>query len=370
MTRQTSEYPSPRSARKGFSILSLIIITALVVAVSGCSRKEEPGKKEEVRPAKIMTIKPIEATRLLKFPGKVRGLDRVKLAFEVSGRLIEMAVREGQHVNQGDLIARIDPTDYKSELAAQQARVAQAKAEADRYANLLQAKVVAKSTYDVKRRNYEVALSAMKIALKAYNDTKLKASFEGIIGRRFVDNYKMVRVNEPIVSLQRLSAIEVVVNLPENVIRKRAAGATLKISAEFANYPGERLPLTVKEYAVEADPQTQTYQVVLIMPMPKDKIILDGMTATVFIEIVDAAKGVIEVPVQSIFYDENKQAYVWQVGDDFHITRRPVTVGTMTNQGNILIKSGLAAGDRIVTAGVQTLTEGLKVREFTGTVGE
>ncbi len=370
MTRQTSKYPSPRSTRKGFSISSLIIITILVMAVSGCSRKEEPVKKEEIRPAKIMTVKPSETAKLFKFPGKVQALDRVELSFEVSGRLIEMAVKEGQHVEKGDLIARIDPSDYQSQLAAQQAKVNQAKAEVDRYANLLEEKVVAKSTYDVKRRNYEVAVSAMKIALKAYNDTSLKASFRGIIGKRFVDNYKVVQAKEPIVSLQKLSAIEVIVNIPENVMRKRATDASLEISAEFANYPGERLPLTIKEYAVEADAQTQTYRVVLTMPMPGDKVILDGMTATVFLKIVDTAKGVIKIPVQSVFFDEKKQAYVWQVGDDFHIARHPVTVGTMTNRGNIVIKSGLAAGDRVVTAGVQNLTEGLKVREFTGTVGE
>jgi len=357
-------------AGKIFYLLSLSLVAALFIAMTGCSKKEEPEKKEVVRPAKIMTVEHIETTREFKFPGKVQALDRVELSFEVSGRLIEMAVREGQHVEKGDLIARIDPSDYKSQLAAQQAKVNQAKAEVDRYVNLLKEKVVAKSTYDVKQRNYEVAVAAMKIALKAYNDTSLKASFRGIIGKRFVDNYKVVQAKDPIVSLQRLSALEVVVNIPENVMRKKSTEADLDISAEFANYPGVRFPLTVKEYAVEADSQTQTYRVVLTMPMPEDKTILDGMTATVYLKLINKAKAAIEIPVQSIFYDEKGQAYVWQVGQDFIVARHPVTVGTMTNSGKIIIKSGLTAGDTIVTAGVQNLTEGTKVREFTGTMGE
>ena len=370
MRSQKNCHLSKKSTGKIFKLLGVVVIVTLVTIATGCSKKEEPVKKEVVRPAKIMTIEHLETTKEFKFPGKVQALDRVELSFEVSGRLVELAVREGQHVEKGALIARVDPSDYKSQLAAQQANVNQAKAEVDRYANLLAEKVVAKSTYDVKQRNYEVAMAAMKIALKAYHDTSLKASFRGIIGKRFVENYQVVQAKEPIVSLQKISAIEVVVNIPENVMRKKNTEASLDISAEFANYPGERLPLKIKEYAVEADSQTQTYRVVLTMPMPEDKTILDGMTATVFLKLIDNSKAAIRIPVQSVFYDEKGQAYVWQVGQDFHIARHPVKVGTMTNGGKIIIKSGLNADDKIVTAGVQNLTEGLKVREFTGTVGE
>ncbi|MCK5682347.1 efflux RND transporter periplasmic adaptor subunit [bacterium] len=351
-------------------MICIAVTSVLVLVVSGCSEKEAPVKKEVIRPAKIMTIKPAETSKNFKFPGKVQALDRVEISFEVSGKLVELAIKEGQHVKKGALIARIDPSDYKNNLIAQQAKVNQAKAEVDRYANLLDEKVVAKSTYDVKVRNYEVAVSQMKIARKAFNDTRLKASFAGIIGKRFVDNYQVIQAKEPIVSLQRLSAIEIVVNAPENMMREKNRELSIENTVEFANYPGERLALTIKEYAVEADSQTQTYRVVFSMPTPEEKTILDGMTATVFTKIVYEGNNAVEVPVQSIFYDEKGQAYVWKTSQDLHITRHQVEVGTLTNSGNIVIKSGLASEDRIITAGVQNLTEGLKVREFTGTMGE
>ena len=357
-----------RSVGKFFSLVCIVVIAGL--AITGCSKKEEPVKKEVVRPAKIMTIEQAETTKNFKFPGKVQALDRVEISFEVSGKLVEVAIKEGQYVKKGDLIARIDPSDYKNNLVARQARVNQAKAEVDRYANLLDEKVVAKSTYDVKVRNYQVAVSDMKIARKAFNDTRLKASFEGLIGKRFIENYQVVQAKEPIVSLQKISAIEVVVNIPESVMRKKSEELSVEIGAEFANYPGDRFSLTVKEYALEADSQTQTYRVVLTMPMPEGKTILDGMTATVFMKIVYEGENAVAVPVQSIFYDEKGQAYVWKTSQDLKITRSPVEVGTLTNEGNIKIKSGLVSGDRIITAGVQNLTEGLKVREFTGTMGE
>jgi RND family efflux transporter MFP subunit len=347
----------------------ICIASIALLPLLGCSKEEEPVKKEVVRPAKIMTIKQEANVLNFKFPGKVQALDRVEVSFEVPGKLIEIAVKEGQRINEGDLIARLDPSDYKNKLNAAQANVNQTKAELDRYTNLLAEKVVAKATYDVIKRNYEVAMSNLNIARKAYNDTMLKASFSGVVGKRFVDNYQVIQAKEPIVSLQRTSAIEVVVNAPENVMRKRDTEVPPEISAEFANYPGERLPMTIKELSTEADPQTQTYRVVFTMPTPEDKTILDGMTATVFLKIVSGEDNAVEIPVQSIFYDEAGQAYVWMVNETLTVTRHKVQVGTLT-KGNIKILSGLNSGDRIITAGVQNLTEGQKVREFTGTVGE
>ena len=352
---------------RAISLVCFTVIAALFLG--GCSKEEAPVEKIP-RPAKIMTIKQTAKIEKFKFPGKVQALDRVELSFEVSGKLIEVAVREGQRVKKGDLIARLDPTDYKSRLDASQARVNQAKAEYDRYSNLLKAKVVARSTYDVKKRSYEVALSDLEIARKAYNDTMLRASFSGIIGKKFVENYQVVMAKQPIVSLQRTTAIEIVVNAPENIMRRENSKLKIDFEGEFDNYPGERFPLTVKEYAAEADPQTQTFRVTFSMATPKDKTILDGMTATVYVRINHEGNNAVAVPVQAVFFDENSKAYVWKVTQTMHVTRHQIEVGALADGGLIQIKSGLNSGDRIITAGVQNLTEGEEVREFTGTVGE
>ncbi len=351
-----------------FSLICITAITAL--PLTGCSKEEVVVKKEVIRPAKIMIIENAETSRTSKFPGKVQALDRVEVSFEVSGKLVELAVNEGQDVKKGDLIARIDPSDYTNRLAAAQAKVNQAKTELDRYANLLDEKVVAKSTYDVKKRNYDVQVSDMKIAQKAVSDTSLRAPFAGIIGRKFVENYQVVQVKQSIVSVQKVSDIEIVVNASENVIGARRNGTEqVDISAVFANYPGEVYPVTVKEAATEADPQTQTYRVVLTMPNPKDKTLLDGMTATVFMKVATSTSDAFDVPVQAVFFDNKGQASVWKVGDDMRVSQKKITAG-MPEQDNIEVLAGLSSGDKIITLGVQNLVEGQKVRKFTGTMGE
>ena len=170
-------------------------------------------------------------------------------------------------------------------------------------------------------------------------------------------------------SLQKISGLEIIVNVPENAIGRRKNASKSEITVEFANYPGKRFPVTMKEFTTEADPQTQTYRAVLSMENPPDKEILSGMTATVYLLIYQSDGKTVEVPVQAVFYDEQGQAYIWKVSGAFQIKKHQVTVG-MLKQSNIEIMSGLAAGDKIITAGVQNLTEGQKVREYTGTMGE
>jgi len=155
---------------KNFAILSLVIMTLFVL--TGCSKEEEPVKAEVIRPAKIMTITDAENTQNFKFPGKVQALDRVELSFEVSGKIIEVAIKEGQHVKKGDLIARIDPSDYKNELEARQAAVNQTKAEVTRYAALLKEKVVAKSTYDVKEKDLSIIIRSFRRRNRSFHCRK------------------------------------------------------------------------------------------------------------------------------------------------------------------------------------------------------
>ncbi len=367
MSSHTTIHLYRRPLQKFFVLICIAAIT--VLPMTGCSKEEEVVTKEAIRPAKMMTIEQAETSKTLKYPGKVRALDRVEISFEVSGKLVELAINEGQQINKGDLIARIDPSDFKNRLAIAMAKVNQAKAELDRYANLLDEKVVAKSTYDVKKRNYDVVVSDMKIARKALADTFLKAPFSGRIGKRFVENYQVVQAKQSIVSLQRISDLEIIVNVPENVMVNHKNKNKVKFSAKFSNYPDEIYNLTVKEFATEADPQTQTYRVTMIMPNPEDKTILDGMTANVSMVISKSGDNAFEVPVQAVFFDIKGQAYVWKVGDDFRVKQHKVSVG-MPEQNNIVILSGLSYGDKIITLGVQNLVEGQKVREFTGTIGE
>jgi RND family efflux transporter MFP subunit len=342
----------------------------LVLAAAGCGEKPVETK-EVIRPVKIMTIGSGGDTVGRKFPGNVRASQKVDLAFNVAGTLVELSVKESDDVKDGQLIARLDQRDFKSKLAASKSKYESAKADYDRNLHLFKEGIIPKSKLDKLERNFEVYDADVKIAQNTFDDTSLAAPFTGRIAKRYVDNFKEVQAKEPIVSLQDISSIEIVVDVPEWVmvpIRERGSSSAF---AEFPAAPGRKFPLKVKEFASEADPQTQTYRVVLIMPAPEDVNILPGMTATVTApKLKDSLNQQSRlVPVDAVFADESGNNHVWRVNESMQVEKQAVAIGSVTGE-SIRILDGLSPGDKIVTAGVNYLQPGMKVRQLKDNQGD
>jgi RND family efflux transporter MFP subunit len=199
----------------------------------------------------------------------------------------------------------------------------------------------------------------------------LKAPFSGRIVKRYIDNFKEVQAKEPIVSLQDISSIEVVVDVPEWVMVPMRERGSASVIVEFPAVPGKKYTLKLKEFSSEADSQTQTYRVVLTMPAPEEVNILPGMTATVtgsnLRNSLSEQKQLI--PIGAVFADETGKNYVWRVEDSMAVKKQEVEVGSVTGE-NIYIVNGLTPGSRIVTAGVNYLQPDMKVREIKVKTGD
>ena len=107
----------------------------------------------------------------------------------------------------------------------------------------------------------------------------MRAPFSGQIGVKYVQNFEDVLAKQPILSLHNVSQVEIVINLPEQVMASVRTGTSTTITASFDVLPDVHYPVTVKEYAVNADPQTLTFQVTLAMSQPEELNALPGMTA-------------------------------------------------------------------------------------------
>jgi multidrug efflux pump subunit AcrA (membrane-fusion protein) len=201
-------------------------------------------------------------------------------------------------------------------------------------------------------------------ALNALEDTYLKAPFSGTVARIFVENYQNIRAGEPILSLQDISGLEIIINAPERVVAESSSMDCFVVTAVFDSLPGKTYKLKIKEFAVEADPQTRTYRVVFSMKAPKNSVILPGMTCTV--KTVDtcihANDSIFRIPVNATFADVHGKSFVWIINPDkMTVHKRAVELGDMTGD-SIRVLKGLKAGERIVTAGVNYLQEDMKVR--------
>jgi RND family efflux transporter MFP subunit len=145
-----------------------------------------------------------------------------------------------------------------------------------------------------------------------------------------------------------------------------------KIFAEFAADPSRRFEIKLKEAALQADPQTQTYRIVLSMPAPTGIRILSGMTATVGIEFAEANVNTVAVsesnaviPLIAVLADNAGHSTVWVVDEKtMSVHRREVKTGDLTGADSIRISSGLKEGEIIAISGVSKLQENQLVRKF------
>jgi len=346
------------------TVLCLLLMLAGTV-LSGCGKKEEPAPKEVVRPIKVMTVKGGSSSQTLTYPGQTRANKRVDLSFKVPGPLVELPVEEGQAVKKGDLIARILPRDYKINLDQAQARAIEAERQYERYKELYIRRQVAKAEFDRFKASRDVAAAQLEDAQNALKDTYLKAPYDGVVAKRYVENFEEVTAKQPIVFFQDISKIEILVDAPETVMATIRQKRKLEITAQFTVAPGKKFPLEIKEFSTEADPQTQTYQIVLVMDQPKGINVLPGMTASVTgtSKDTDSSATSIVIPAIAVMEDAQEKAFVWLLKEnDMAVHKTEITVGEMTGSDSIIVLEGLKSGDKIATSGITKLEEGMKVR--------
>jgi RND family efflux transporter MFP subunit len=353
---------------KGF-VIGLIFLAA---GILGVLFFRQPGKIQEpplpIRPLKTLVVGEAIREPARNYPGKVRASEEVNLAFNVPGQLVEFPIKKGQRVAKGELLARLDPRDFENTLADRKAVLEKAKFDLDKVRKLYEKKVAAQDELTQTQSAFDTATAQVKIATKAVEDTYLKAPFAGLIANTFVKNYQNVVAKQTILSLQDISHVEIIVNIPEErVARTKQSSAELKVAAKFDYLPDRKFDVKIKEYATEADPKTQTYEVTFTMPAPTDVTILPGMTATITeydVSSTTTAAG-IPIPLDMVPVDGVGQYYVWLVKKSSdgttRVHRQNVKVGEMTSN-DILVMEGVKPGEQIAAAGVHLLEEGQQVR--------
>jgi RND family efflux transporter MFP subunit len=346
-----------------FPILGAVLMTA------GCGGKDKTETAEPVRPVKTVVVTGFSEGEQT-FPGRLDAGNKMIVSFRVPGRIVELPVKKGEAVAKGQLIARLDPRDY--EIAVEEAKATYQRAEADfqRYKRLYESDAVPLADLDQRRSERDVAKAKLEEAERNLEYTYLRAPFAGMIGDRYVENHMDVNAQEEVVDLNDTSTVDVNVNLAENIvaaIKQSQEDLDLSLYAEFDAAPGRSFPLTLKELAARADPQTQTFQAVFTMPQPEDITLLPGMTALVRLKakVKPGAKVDLPITVPAVAVKTSPEggSIVWVVNtDDMTVHSRQVKVGSMQGTDDIVVEEGLAGGEHVVVAGLAQLREGMKVR--------
>lgn len=355
------------------ALLLAAVITTGSGLLSGCTQDSAPETAPtQPRPVKTLLIETPENELIRQFPGRVTAATRATLSFQVNGKLKELPVSEGADVSEGQVLAKLDDKDLRIALRERDANFKKAAADFKRGKDLVGKGHISRRDFDTMEANLATARAALDQARNQLSHATLKAPFAGSVTRRLVNDFEQITAKQPILELNDLNTLEIKFDVPETLvqrIQKRTPEAAREITkgrvfASFESLPGKQFELTFKEAAGEADADTQTFEVSFTMPTPKRLHILPGMSATVtghMDGIIDVETPKIQVPAKAVAADANLQPFVWIVTDQRILQKRPVKVGEM-RASDIEVLDGLAAGDRVVVAGVASMVEGLEVR--------
>jgi len=220
----------------------------------------------------------------------------------------------------------------------------------------------------------EAQIRAMQAQLNQASDqlkdTSLQAPFDGILAERYAENFEFVQAQQAILSLQDVSIVEVVAQIPEGLLARAKQEVLPEFTVHFESLPGLEFDAEPTEVAAEADPVTRTYAVTFQTPQPEAGLILAGMTAEVLLKGRSEGESVFNVPVSAVFTDEMGQQSVWIVEEQsMTVGKARVEVGALVGD-SVALLSGVSPGQSIVTAGASFLAEGQKVREITDELRE
>ena len=348
--------------KRTLSFITLILASCFFL--SGC---EEPPQTfvASSRPVKTMVIGGESTGDSRSFPAVVDAIQKADISFRVNGKIQKVLVKEGDEVIKGQILAELDPTDFKIKLKDRQASFDTAKANFDRAKILVKKGVISKVDHDKIRADFYTAQSGLDEAEQELLYTKLIASFDGNIAERHAENFEEIKASQSIFSLEDVSALKLKIDVPENLIIAidKNRDNDRNLYATFDNIKNKKFPLKFREATTKADPNTKTFKITLMMKASKNYNILPGMTATVVAELSakeSKTSTTIAIPASAVIANKNKQATVWIV-DEATMTVNPkdVTAGLMS--GHNIHVEGLSVGDRVVIAGASFLRKDMKV---------
>lgn len=358
------------------SLIAAVLAGPVAVVLSACSQNKPTT--EALRPVRTIELRYGNATETNRYAGTVRARHEVDQAFRVGGKVTRRLIEVGQSVREGDVLAVLDDTDYRlAEEAAQQQLVAakakaqQAESDRKRLQELKGDGSVSVSDDEhaqsgalTSQASAEAETRQLELARNRLKYTVLHASQSGVITAVRFEVGQVVAEGQAVISIADESEPEVVVDVPEDHL---AAFKTAHFRASLASAPGETFDVALRELSPQAAQQTRTYRARLNPVIARGLPL--GATATLIVEHALAEATTAAIPASAITQNDGQPA-VWVVhraDTEPAGTVELKRVAVHSYRSDQVLVSGPAAGELVVTAGVQKMSPGLHVA-LTGSI--
>jgi RND family efflux transporter MFP subunit len=359
----------PKHSSGHLARITLSLALATSVALTACTKPEAP--QEPVRSVKVLTVGVGTFQSGHEFAGEVRPRVESRLGFRVAGKIIRRQAELGQRVKAGQVLAQLDPQDYRLAADAARAQVAAAATNRDlaaadfrRYTALKDQNFISGAELERRETTLKAAqaqLDQSKAQLASQGNqagyTSLVADVSGVVTAIEAEPGQVVTAGMPIVRIAQDGPRDVVFSVPEDKVAAIKPGSSVTVRVWADN--NAALGGKVREVAASADPVTRTYPVKVSL----DAAAAPALGSTVYVSpqaLSHAGMPVIKLPTSAL-RKEGQGTAVW-VLDKSTMTLASQPVQIATADGNeAVIAAGLQPGMLVVSAGVHVLSPGQKV---------
>lgn len=356
---------------KTFSAL-LVLATA---TLAGCTQ-EAPPPPPPVRPVLSVVAAP-QTIADRGFSGTVQPRYSTDRAFRVLGRITTREVDVGDTVKPGQLLAALDPTvqdlavrSFEAELSKSEAQLNNARSTEDRQKQLVARTASTQADLDAAVQSRESAAAAVATARSSlakareqFGYTRLIADTGGIVTATSAEVGQVVAPGQTVITIAQAEVREAVVDVPDDIAKGMRPGDAFEVTLQIDE--SVKAAGKVREVAPQADASTRSRRIRITLDAPPPAFRL-GSTVTALPRATGA--GHIALPATAVLAKDGGTR-VWVVDETaLTVATRPVVLAGPGSQGIVLVASGIEAGARVVTAGVNSLVEGQKVKLSEGAV--
>lgn len=332
---------------------------AFVFLLGACEqgkRAEEQSEEEETPPVPVETSLPVRGDIFAIYSGTapIEAFADADVVAKVDGEIREVLVEEGDDVEKGQILARLDGDRLRLELSESQARLRKLESDFQRNKELQERGLISEGDFEKLQYDLEALRASYNLASLELDYTKIRAPISGVVSERYIKVGNTIKVGDPIYRVTSYDPLVAYLHVPEREYGHLSAGQPVAIDIDAI--PGERILTSVTRVSSVVDPDTGTFKITIEIS-DGERRIKPGMFARMSI-VYDQHENALQVP-RSAIVEEMNTSSVFVVDENIAV-RKPVQTG-FSGKGMVEIIGGIDDSDRIITTGQVGLKDGASV---------
>lgn len=341
-----------------YSALHAFLILTLLLVLQACSGGNETGEiTEDERPVIPVEVSDVSRGNISAYYSNTATLDAEQEATVVSkvrGIIETLYVEEGDNVEAGQIIAKIEDDQYQIEVNRAKATLERLQSEYQRNKNLFDRELISAEVYQNSQYEYESQKATYDLAVLNLENTSIRTPISGVISRRFVKNGNMITMDQQMYRVTDFNPLQAILHIPEHEMTKISKDQRVELQVDAI--PGEVFVGRVERTSPVVDPETGTFKTTIYVSETRDRL-RPGMFARVKI-VYDTRENTRMIPKSAVISEDLAQS-VYVVRDSLAF-KKNIRTG-YTNGSNVEVIDGLEDGEIVVTIGQASLQDSSKV---------